>query len=149
MKFNWGTAIVIAFALFMAFILQYVLRVQTDSFYNYEMVTEDYYKKELNVNGERERKDLANLLKNPVQIFESEQGLAIVFPTDFDFQNITGTLVMYRPSSEKLDFTMPLNLTSNTLIIPKKQLVSGIWEVTVDWEYQNQKYLNQQPINLK
>ena len=46
MKINWGTGIVIAFALFMSFILYFVFKVQSDSKYDNELVTEDYYKKE-------------------------------------------------------------------------------------------------------
>ena len=46
MKFNWGTGIVIAFALFMTFILSYVFKVQSNDKYDHELVVEDYYKKE-------------------------------------------------------------------------------------------------------
>ncbi|UYW02416.1 FixH family protein [Flavobacterium agricola] len=149
MKFNWGTGIVIAFGLFMAFILQYVYKVQSDPYYNYEMVTEDYYKKELNVNGERERKSMANLLKNPVQIIDTEQGVVVTFPTDFDAKNITGTVTMYRPSNEKLDFEFPLQLETNHLLIPKNKLEKGVWDISVDWQYQSNQYLNQQTLQVK
>lgn len=149
MKFNWGTCIVIAFAAFMLFILQYVYKVQSNSEYDHELVTEDYYRKELNVNGERDRKDLANHLKNPVQVFDTQQGLIVTFPSDFDYQNIKGTISLYRPSNEKLDFSMPINLAANNLVIPKEKVATGIWEVTVDWEYENQKYLNQQKVNVE
>jgi hypothetical protein len=149
MKLNWGTCIVIAFAAFMLFILQYVYKVQSSSEYDHELVTEDYYRKELNVNGERERKDLANHLKNPVRVFDTQQGIIITFPEDFNFQDIKGTIAFYRPSNQKLDFDMPISLTSNNLVIPKDKFVNGIWQVTVDWEYQNKKYLNQQSLNVE
>jgi hypothetical protein len=149
MKLNWGTCIVIAFAAFMLFILQYVYKVQSSSEYDHELVTEDYYRKELNVNGERERKDLANHLKNPVRVFDTQQGIIITFPEDFNFQDIKGTIAFYRPSNQKLDFDMPISLSSNNLVIPKDKFVNGIWQVTVDWEYQNKKYLNQQSLNVE
>ena len=41
MKLNWGKAIVIAFALFITFIMYFVLKVQSDSKYDNELVTED------------------------------------------------------------------------------------------------------------
>lgn len=150
MKFNWGTCIVIAFAVFMIFILQYVYKVQSNSNYDHELVTEDYYKKELNVDGERERKELANNLKNPIQFFDTKQGVIITFPDDFNYQDIKGTIALYRPSNEKLDFTMTIpTLVTNNLLIPKEKVASGIWQITVDWEYQNQKYLNQQALNIE
>lgn len=149
MKFNWGTAIVIAFAAFMIFILQYVYKVQSNAEYDHQLVTEEYYKKEMNVDSERERKDLANHLKNPVQIFDTKQGLIVTFPTDFNYKDIKGTIIFYRPSNEKLDFNMPIELTSNNLLIPKEKVASGIWDISVDWEYQDQKYLNQQALNVE
>ena len=54
MKFNWGTGIVIAFALFMTFILSYVFKVQSNDKYDHELVVEDYYKKEALVQGDIE-----------------------------------------------------------------------------------------------
>ena len=47
MKINWGTAIVIAFAVFMIFILSFVFKVQSNHKYDNELVVEDYYKKEV------------------------------------------------------------------------------------------------------
>ena len=44
MKINWGTAIVIAFALFISFILYFVYSVQSNSKYDNELVVEEYYK---------------------------------------------------------------------------------------------------------
>ena len=44
MKINWGTGIVIAFALFISFILYFVFTVQSNSKYDNELVVEEYYK---------------------------------------------------------------------------------------------------------
>jgi hypothetical protein len=44
MKINWGTGIAIAIALFMAFILYFVIKVQSNSKYDNELVVEEYYK---------------------------------------------------------------------------------------------------------
>ena len=49
MKINWGTAVVIAFALFMSFILYFVFKVQSDSKYDNELVVEKYYLEEQNL----------------------------------------------------------------------------------------------------
>ena len=41
MKINWGTGIVIAFALFISFILYFVFSVQSNSKYDNELVVEE------------------------------------------------------------------------------------------------------------
>jgi hypothetical protein len=68
MKINWGTGIVIAFALFITFILYFVFKVQSDNKYDNELVTEDYYKKEALVQGNIEKQENAKTLVNKVTI---------------------------------------------------------------------------------
>ena len=46
-KINWGTGIVIAFVLFISFILYFVIKTSTDTTYEYDLVAKDYYKDEL------------------------------------------------------------------------------------------------------
>lgn len=148
MKFNWGTGITIGIILFMAFILQYVIRVQIDSRYDNELVTEDYYKAETLIDSKYEKKQNANNLKQKLKISAISEGVVIEFPTDFDFSKITGEISLYRPSNQKLDQTLPLKLTSNALIIPKNQMESGRWEVSVDWTYDGNSYLSTESLNL-
>ena len=90
MKINWGTGIVIAFALFMVFILSFVYKVQSDQKYDNELVTKEYYKKEATVQIDIEKKQNANALKNLVVIKKVDEGIIIEFPSDFDYSKIKG-----------------------------------------------------------
>ncbi len=47
MKFNWGTGIVLAFIGFIGFIMYFIVSMHTDTKYDHDLVTEDYYKQEL------------------------------------------------------------------------------------------------------
>ena len=47
MKLNWGTGIVIAFVGFISFIMYFVITMNTDKALDHDLVTEDYYKEEL------------------------------------------------------------------------------------------------------
>jgi len=146
MKINWGTGIVIAFGLFITFILYFVFKVQSDSKYDNELVTEDYYKKEQQVQGDIEKQQSANKLEHKVVVTKTQEGLIVSFPEEFDFKNIKGKVSLYRPSSQKLDFEMPISLSSSNLLIPKSNLVSGLWDISIDWEYDNFSYLNKESI---
>lgn len=148
MKFNWGTGITIGIILFMAFILQYVIRVQVDSRYDNELVTEDYYQAETLIDSKYEKKQNANNLATKVSIKNVAEGLVVEFPSDFDFSKIKGEISLYRPSNQKLDQTVPLTLTSNAFLIPKNQLESGRWDISVDWSYDEISYLNNESLNL-
>lgn len=147
MKFNWGTGIVIAFGLFMLFILSFVYKVQSNQKYDNELVTEEYYKKEKNVDAEYSKQTNANALAQKVIIKSTENGIVIEFPSDFDYKNISGKVSLYRPSSQKLDFEVPISLSDSNLLIPKSNLVSGLWDISVDWSYQGKEYLNKETIH--
>lgn len=146
MKINWGTGIVIAFALFMSFILYFVFKVQSDSKYDNELVTEEYYKKEIRVQSDIQNVQNANDLKVKVVIANTEKGIQITFPKDLDFKKIKGTVSLYRPSNQKLDFETPISLSSTDLLIPKNNLVGGLWDIIVDWNYDGKTYLNKEQI---
>jgi len=146
MKINWGTGIVIAFGLFMTFILFFVFKVQTNSKYDNELVIEDYYKQELKVQGNIEKKQNANALEQKVKISKSVEGITIEFPSDFDFQAIKGKVSLYRPSNQKLDFEIPISLSTSHLLIPKSNLVGGLWDITIEWEYNEVDYLNKESV---
>ncbi|MBE9491126.1 MAG: FixH family protein, partial [Bacteroidetes bacterium] len=45
MKINWGTGIVIAFVVFIGFILFLIMLMMSDNKLDHELVTEDYYEK--------------------------------------------------------------------------------------------------------
>ena len=146
MKINWGTGIVIAFALFMSFILYFVFKVQSDSKYDNELVTEDYYKKEIRVQSDIQKVQNANELKVKVVISNTAKGIQIAFPKDLNFNKIKGTVSLYRPSNQKLDFEIPISLSSPDLLIPNNNLVGGLWDISVEWNYEGKNYLNKQEI---
>lgn len=148
MKINWGTGIVIAFALFISFILYFVLKVQSDNKYDNELVVEKYYQKELLVNGQIEREENARNLTEKVSITTDENSIIITFPASFDYTKIEGKVSLYRPSSQKLDFETPVSLSSPQLLIPKSKLADGRWDISVDWNYEGMSYLNRETLFL-
>jgi hypothetical protein len=146
MKINWGKGIVIAFILFISFILYFVFKVQSDSKYDNELVTKEYYKKEKLVQTVIERINNANNLSKKVSVVKTNQGLVIRFPKDFDYSKINGKVSLYRPSNQKLDFETPISLSSLDLLIPKNNLVDGLWDISIEWTYQGQSYLNKEEV---
>ena len=146
MKINWGTGIVIAFGLFIIFILSFVYKVQSNQKYDNELVTKDYYKKEALVQGDIEKQENANALTNKVTIEKTADGVKIQFPADFDYSKINGKVSLYRPSSQKLDFEINISLSSPHLLIPKSNLAGGLWDISIDWNYDGVDYLNKETI---
>jgi hypothetical protein len=149
MKINWGTGIIMAFALFMGFILFFVFRVQSDHKYDNELVVEEYYKQERGLEAVLGKEQNAAGLTQKVQIDNSDkQVIKITFPDGFDITKIKGKVSLYRPSDQRLDFEIPISLSKPYLLIPKSDLAGGRWDITVDWQYNGRGYLNKEMLNL-
>jgi nitrogen fixation protein FixH len=149
MKINWGTSIVIAFALFITFILYFVFKVQTNSKYDNELVVEEYYKHDVHFGDEMTRVQNAQDLVTKPTISLTSEGISISFPEAFVPKNIKGKVSLYRPSNKKLDFEVPISLSSPALLIPKKSLVDGRWDINMEWQYEGKAYLTKDVVYIK
>ncbi|MFV8442446.1 FixH family protein [Flavobacterium sp. LB2P44] len=149
MKINWGMGIVIAFGLFITFILYFVFTVQSDSKYDNELVVEEYYKHDAHFGDEMARvQNVADLGQKPT-INNASNGVEIIFPKVFVPKNIKGKVSLYRPSNKKLDFEIPISLSdATTLLIPKKSLAGGRWDINMEWQYEGKSYLSKETIYI-
>ena len=147
MKINWGTGIVIAFAVFITFILYFVLKVQSDAKYNNELVVEEYYKHDARFGDEMVRVQNAQDLAQKPTITSNITGISIVFPDVFSPEKIKGKVSFYRSSNKKLDFEVPIS--SASLLVPIKDLVPGRWEINMEWQYEGKQYLTKETIYIK
>lgn len=149
MKWNWGTGLVIGMAAFMIFILQYVIRVQIDDKYDNELVTTDYYQKEIHIDDNYNAEKNALKLGEKLNIKIHDNGVYINFPDEWENEKVNGTISLYRPSDQKLDHSLPIQLTdSNNLLIPKNLLAGGRWDISLSFNYENTSYLKKETLNL-
>ncbi len=146
MKINWGAGIVIAFALFMAFILYFVIEVQSNSKYDNDLVVEEYYKHDAQFGKEMQRIQNAQNLPEKPKIALTSKGIEITFPAVFVPNKIKGNVSLYRPSNKKMDFEVPISISEPTLLVPKKSLVGGRWDINMEWQYAGKSYLTKETI---
>ena len=148
MKINWGTSIVIAFVLFASFIFFFVIKVQTQSQYDNDLVVEEYYKHDAKFGDEMIRIQNAENLKNKPKINNTNAGIIIVFPDEFIPNKINGKVSLYRPSNKKLDFEIPISLSNPSLLIPKSNWVGGRWDISMEWQYDGKSYLTKETVYI-
>ncbi|SRX75796.1 FixH family protein [Aequorivita antarctica] len=141
MKINWGTGLVIVLVLFIAFIMYFVIKISTDKKYDYDLVTEEYYKKEMVYQKEIDAEENSNLLEGSISGTKTPEGWMLTFPKNIDYSKIEGTVLLYRPSNKELDFQIPLKLSGPNLLIPEASLVAGRWNTIVRWTYEGKDYL--------
>lgn len=141
MKFNWGTGIVLAFIGFIGFILFFVVKMNMDDSANHDLVTEDYYRAELEYQKEIDAQNKAKEDILQLELHKTADGLQIEFPEDLDLKSISGTVSLYRPSNKQLDFDLPISLSNTHLLIPDKRLLDGRWDIKIAWDYLDKPYL--------
>lgn len=140
MKINWGTGIVIAFVLFISFILYFVLQMTFSSDYDEEMVQENYYQEEYVFQQAIDALNNGRALKQNIEVKKESEAFYIHFPQAFDYKDISGTIYMYRPSDKKLDFKIPIQLENSSYAIPSDMLAKGKWEMTINWQHEEIDY---------
>ncbi len=141
MKFNWGTGIVLAFVAFIAFIMYFVVLSTRDPASNHDLVTEDYYRKELKYQEDLDAARNLEEFEGGVTATITDKGLEIEFPGFMDPEKIRGTVSLYRPSNKQLDFETPIQISNKHLLIPKSRLLDGRWDIRVYWTYEGKPYL--------
>ena len=146
MKLNWGTGIVIAFVAFIAFIMYFVINMSAVDKYDTSLVTEDYYKQELEYQSDIDKESNSKDLKTNITWKRTDTGLLISFPDNLDAEKITGKVFLYRPSNKQLDFESTISLSNHNLLIPDKRLLDGRWNIKVDWQYRGKSFLYKEAI---
>jgi len=146
LKISWPTGIIIAITAFVIFILSFVYKVTFMPIYGHHLMSEDYYKDELNYQQEIDKENKGIELKENISLKKVSDGLQITFPLEFDFKSINGTIFFQRLSNHKIDFQFPIELKSHQLLITESQLVDGRWDVKIEWEVNDTKYLYKEKI---
>ena len=111
----------------------------TDDKYEYDLVVEDYYGKELRFQQEIDAEKNLKLFSEEITGKKTTEGYELSFPKTEG--EIKGTVNLYRPSNKKLDFIIPLELSEDKIVIPEAQLIDGRWDISVEMTYQGKDIL--------
>ena len=112
MKINWGTAIVIAFVLFISFIMYFVINMSTNKKYNHDLVTADYYQQELQYQEDINKEENTNAKNYQLALKPTSEGLLLSFPKQTDAKKIIG-LMKKLASQTKYMLREPIEVNEN------------------------------------
>ena len=142
---NWGYKILIIYS---AFVLGIVFMVYKATQQNIDLVTTDYYAKELVYQDRIDEAKRTALLTAPVSIIKKNRQLEIVFPKEFLNKKITGSVKLYFPPDEKKDVVKGFETIGSMveMYIPEKN--KGFHYVQVSWVADGLIYYYEQKINL-
>lgn len=139
MKFNWG---VFAFSLFGVFVVFMLGMVYFATKQNNELVTENYYEKELEFKEILVKKEHSALLLEQVTYQADLKSFNIVFPTEITTP-ISGNIVFYKPSDLKADKSFPLEVKNNAQTFQFSAFEKGMYHVKIDWKANDIEYYHE------
>jgi nitrogen fixation protein FixH len=143
---NWGTGIVIAFAIFgvgLAVMIWIALSSPTD------LVADDYYQRGLEYEGRIQSIQRAQFSGAMMTVNGTTGGVTIMIPGVARSGEVNGTVTLYRPSDRAMDFAAPLSLdSSGTMRIESPRLHPGLWTVKVEWLAGGARYYEEAKVVL-
>ena len=128
---NWGTKILLVYV---AFVLGIVFMVFKSSTQNTDLVTTDYYARELKYQDKINEIKRTDALSAPVEYRIGEHALTIIFPKDFTGKKLVGEALLYCPSDEKKDIKQHFSILDEVLELPVPARSKGLYELHLSWQ---------------
>ncbi len=109
-----------------------------------QLVTKDYYEKELRFQQDINQANNAGAFRDEISIrFQPEtQSVELRVPRSLVDAGFNGTVEFYRPSNKDLDFTAPLKPRADgRQTIDVADLETGFWRLRMQWTADGKEYL--------
>ena len=134
--FHWGWRISIIYISFALSTLGFMFFSLTQKV---DLVSDTYYKEELNYEKTIAAKKNSSSLANDVQFNVQQSAISIVFP----FPQVDGIINMYRPSSSSSDKEYSFKTNASSYALPIAGIPAGLWIVKVTWKHNNIMFYNE------
>lgn len=145
LKINWGTRIALLYGGFVALIVVLVTGSMRQDF---DLVSKDYYQKELEYQQIIDAGKNQASLSAPVSVHANERYVFIEFPVEFKESALTGTVLFYSEVNAAWDKSFPVEASINKVQIPRSALERTNYIVKINWKADNKDYFQQSAINL-
>lgn len=138
--FGWGTGIV---TVYLMFVLGIVMLVSRSCGEKVDLVTPDYYAKELRYQEQIEKLTRSKALTEGFSFKMTEGNVALQFPS----AKASGSVLFFRPSDKDADQTIEIRPDSTGLMmVYSSSFQPGLYKMSVDWQLDGIEYLNEESI---
>jgi hypothetical protein len=145
MKISWGKGLTAAIIFFM---LVTILLVAISMNTKFDLVTDNYYEKDLKYQQVIDKIESSNALESKVELVNHPGAIEIIFPPLE--KNITGEVLFYRPSDASKDLTLPISsIPGNRMMISSAHLQKGFWKVKINWATAEGEYYFEESLIIK
>jgi hypothetical protein len=134
---GWGKKITIVYLGFVALIVTMVvisMRQKVD------LVSKDYYAKELNYQSDINKMSNAKSLRSPLKCSLVNNTIEVIFPEEQADKSIEAKALIYKPSDNKSDKELSFTTEEGRYVISTEGFVKGMYKIKVDWKVDNIEY---------
>jgi hypothetical protein len=141
-KIGWGSRIAILYG---GFVLLIGIMVTMCINQHIDLVSEDYYEKELRFQDKINEMDNANELNENITHSFSGNELKLQFP--LSFKHISGTVFFFRPSDAAKDLNCALSPGANNVqSVDLNKLSKGMYKMQISWTSDSTNYFSEETI---
>ncbi|MBI9033758.1 MAG: FixH family protein [Bacteroidales bacterium] len=145
-KFNWGHGIVLGIVIFIGFILTLVFM---SSQHKVNLVSKDYYPKELKHQEQMMRIRNTEIFKEEFVIEKMDEHIRVEFPDHFRNKSISGIIHFFRPSDYEMDQTYRIELNEKGIQKFKTStFVKGKYILKINWRLDDMEYYFEQDLTF-
>ncbi|PCH71490.1 MAG: hypothetical protein COC06_00740 [Bacteroidales bacterium] len=144
-KISWGTKLGIGASIYVVGVLAFVGFSTTQKI---NLVSKDYYPKEVVYQGQIDKLKNAKELKDNIQITQKNGTFQIQFPANMRNQ-VKGEIMFYRPADYEYDVKYAIKIDENGFQeVSTDQLLKGMYTIKIDWEHNNIGYYKEEAVYL-
>ena len=146
MTFNWGHKLTLGFIAFAGMIIYMVVQSMNT---RYELVSNEYYKDELQYQQVIDGTSRANQLSSKASVTQQNDELVIQLPPEMQQKTITGSLWFYNATDSKKDKKMALQVNDHAAqAIDSRQFLPGNYTAKISWASNNETYYSEVPVTI-
>ena len=144
----WPYAIIAAIVLFMGYIIYFVIKAMNQ---DVDLVSKDYYEQEIRYQEHIDKVGRTVAAGDVALNYNAEaQTILLQLPESLKGQTITGNITFFRPSDDRLDQEVPLQLGRDlSQLIETGDLTKGLWKVRFNFSANNETYYTEETIQIK
>ncbi|MEO8110576.1 MAG: FixH family protein [Ginsengibacter sp.] len=143
---NWGYKILVVYVVFVAGILFLVVKSSSQKM---DLVTTDYYNKELKYQEKIDAMNRVGQLSAELKYEIVNDKLSIVFPNDFAGKKIEGEVALYCPSDEDKDIRHNFSIEDAPVIVSMNANTKGNYELQLTWQADGKSYYFEKKLLIK
>lgn len=142
---SWGIRITILYLGFVAIILTLVI---TCFSHKSELVSKDYYIKELKFQEQIIAAANSEQLSQPITYKVLDRSVQLVLPKELLLHNLSGTVFFMRPSDSSKDKSIPLATDEEGIQMIDPGFVKGVYKMQISVKSGNKNYFKEAVISF-